>query len=150
MKSCERPNVFVRMGVHSGPVNRRTDVNDQPNVVGSGINFAQRVMDCGDAGHILLSKHLVDDLAEYRHWRPYLHDLGQCEVKHGQKIRIFNLHKNGLGNPAVPQKLRCARNWKWLRGFVRSAKGLRRPAGLRGSAGPPGPAGAKGTRAILA
>src|SRR6266571_3295998 len=78
----EHPDIQLRMGIHSGPVNQITDVNDQVNVAGSGINIGQRVLDCGDAGHILLSKHLADDLAQYRHWQTYLHDLGECEVKH--------------------------------------------------------------------
>src|SRR5205814_10086989 len=79
----EFPHIQLRMGVHRGPVNQVTDVNDKTNIAGAGINVAQRVMDCGDGGHILLSKHLADDLAEYRHWRPHLHDLGECEVKYG-------------------------------------------------------------------
>ena len=74
----DRPHIQVRMGVHSGPVNQVTDVNDKTNIVGSGINVAQRVLDCGDAGHILLSGHIAEDLTEYRHWQPYLHDLGEC------------------------------------------------------------------------
>jgi TolB-like protein/class 3 adenylate cyclase/Flp pilus assembly protein TadD len=107
-----RPQIQVRMGVHSGPVNQTTDVNDRSNVAGAGINVAQRVMDCGDAGHILLSKHLADDLAHYRHWQPYLHDLGECEVKHGLRLHLVNLYKEGLGNPAVPEKLRRGKRWK--------------------------------------
>ena len=77
------PDIQLRMGVHSGPINQVTDVNDRVNVAGAGINVAQRVMDCADAGHILLTKHVADDLAQYRHWQPYLHDLGEYEVKHG-------------------------------------------------------------------
>ena len=100
------PHIRLRMGVHSGPVNRITDVNDKTNFAGSGINVAQRVMDCGDAGHILLSKHLADDLAEYRHWRPHLHDLGECEVKYGLQLHLVNLYKDNLGNPDIPEKLR--------------------------------------------
>src|SRR5881398_3365027 len=100
------PVIRLRMGVHSGPVNRVRDVNDKTNIAGSGINVAQRVMDCGDAGHILLSRHVADDLSEYRHWRPCLHDLGECEVKHGLRVHIFNLYKDALGNPEVPEKLR--------------------------------------------
>ena len=100
------PVIRLRMGVHSGPVNRVRDVNDKANIAGSGINVAQRVMDCGDAGHILLSRHVADDLSEYRHWRPCLHDLGECEVKHGLRVHIFNLYKDALGNPEVPEKLR--------------------------------------------
>jgi serine/threonine-protein kinase len=107
-----RPHIQLRMGVHSGPVNTVTDVNDRTNVAGSGINIAQRVMDCADAGHILVSKHLADDLAEYRHWRPYLHDLGECEVKHGFRLHIVNLYKDGLGNPASPEKLKRGKRWK--------------------------------------
>src|SRR5213083_2849824 len=100
------PHIQVRMGVHSGPVNRITDVNDKTNFAGSGINVAQRVLDCGDAGHILLSAHLAEDLAQYRHWQPYLHDLGGCEVKHGLRLHLFNLYKENLGNPQVPDKLK--------------------------------------------
>src|SRR5213595_2967223 len=99
----------VRMGVHCGPVNRVTDVNDKTNIAGSGINVAQRVLDCGDAGHILLSAHIAEDLAQYRHWQPSLHDLGECEVKHGLRLHLFNLYKDGLGNPQVPEKLRRGR-----------------------------------------
>ncbi len=101
----------VRMGVHSGPVNRVADVNDKTNIVGSGINVAQRVLDCGDGGHILLSKHVADDLSQYRHWQPYLHDLGECEVKHGLRLHLFNLYKDGLGNAQTPEKLK-RRRWK--------------------------------------
>src|SRR5213075_1633356 len=108
--------IRLRMGVHSGPVNRVTDVNDQSNIAGAGINVAQRVMDCGDAGHILLSKHLADDLAEYRHWRPYLHDLGECEVKYGLRLHVVNLYKDNLGNPHLPDKLKRRRRWKQTSG----------------------------------
>ena len=108
----EHPDIRVRMGIHSGPVNQVTDVNDQINVAGSGINVGQRVLDCGDAGHILLSKHLADDLAQYRHWQPYLHDLGECEVKHGLRLSLVNLYKDGLGNPALPEKLTRRKRWK--------------------------------------
>jgi TolB-like protein/class 3 adenylate cyclase/Tfp pilus assembly protein PilF len=106
------PSIRLRMGVHSGPVNRVRDVNDKTNIAGSGINVAQRVLDCGDAGHILLSKHVAEDLAEYRHWQPYLHDLGECEVKHGLRVHVFNLHKNDVGNPQVPDKLKRRKRWK--------------------------------------
>ncbi len=102
----EHPHIRLRMGVHSGPISRVTDVNEKTNIAGSGINVAQRVMDCGDAGHILLSAHVAEDLAEYRHWQPHLHDLGDCEVKYGLHLHLFNLHKDGLGNPQVPEKLR--------------------------------------------
>jgi TolB-like protein/class 3 adenylate cyclase/Flp pilus assembly protein TadD len=108
----DHAHIRVRMGVHSGPVHQTTDVNDRSNVAGAGINVAQRVMDCGDAGHILLSKHVADDLTQYRHWQPYLHDLGECEVKHGLRLHIVNLYKDGLGNPAVPEKFNRGRKWK--------------------------------------
>ena len=105
----DHPSMQLRMGVHSGPVNRVTDVNEKTNIAGSGINVAQRVLDCGDAGHILLSAHVAEDLAEYRHWQPHLHDLGECEVKYGLRLHLFNLYKDGLGNPQVPEKLRRGR-----------------------------------------
>ena len=102
----DHPRIQLRMGVHSGPVSRVTDVNDKTNMTGAGINIAQRVLDCGDAGHILLSEHVADDLAQYRHWQPCLHDLGACEVKHGLRLHLFNLYKENLGNPEVPNKLK--------------------------------------------
>ncbi len=105
----DHPSMQLRMGVHSGPVSRVIDVNEKTNIAGSGINVAQRVLDCGDAGHILLSAHVAEDLAEYRHWQPHLHDLGECEVKYGLHLHLFNLHKDGLGNPQVPEKLRRGR-----------------------------------------
>src|SRR5438309_3216216 len=108
------PDIQVRMGVHSGPINQVTDVNDRVNVAGTGFNVAQRLMDCGDAGHILLSKHLADDLAQYRYWQPYLHDVGECEVKHGLRLHIVNLYKDGLGNSALPGKLRHGKRWKQI------------------------------------
>jgi TolB-like protein/class 3 adenylate cyclase/Tfp pilus assembly protein PilF len=108
----DHPRIQVRMGVHSGPVNQVTDVNDRTNIAGAGINIAQRVMDCGDAGHILLSKHLADDLTEYRHWRPHLHDLGECEVKYGLRLHLVNLYKDDLGNPHLPEKLKRGKRWK--------------------------------------
>jgi TolB-like protein/class 3 adenylate cyclase/Tfp pilus assembly protein PilF len=108
----DHPHIQVRMGVHSGPVNQITDVNDRTNIAGAGINIAQRVMDCGDAGHILLSKHLADDLAEYRHWQPHLHDLGECEVKYGLRLHLVNLYKDDLGNPHLPEKLKRGKKWK--------------------------------------
>src|SRR5438093_3865726 len=108
----DSPHIQVRMGVHSGPVSQVTDVNDRTNIAGAGINIAQRVMECGDAGHILLSKHLADDLAEYRHWRPHLHDLGECEVKYGLRLHQVNLYKGDLGNPHLPEKLKRGKRWK--------------------------------------
>src|SRR5438046_8814885 len=108
----EHPRIQVRMGVHSGPVNQVRDVNDKTNIAGPGINIAQRVMDCGDAGHILLSKHLADDLAQYRHWQPFLHDLGECEVKHGLRLHLVNLYKDNRGNPLLPDKLKRGKRSK--------------------------------------
>ena len=104
----QHPGLKVRMGVHSGPVSGMTDVNDRSNVTGAGINVAQRVMDCGDAGHILLSKRVAEDLAQYRHWQPYLHDLGEFVVKHGEVIFIVNLYTDEVGNPGIPAKLKCS------------------------------------------
>jgi len=98
------PAFRVRMGIHSGPVNEVTDLNEQSNVAGAGINIAQRVMDCGDAGHILLSRHVAEDLEHYPRWQAHLHELGECEVKHGARVHVVNLHTNEVGNPAVPQK----------------------------------------------
>ena len=119
------PHLQLRMGVHSGPVNQITDVNDRSNVAGTGINVAQRVMDCGDAGHILLSKHVADDLAQYRHWQPYLHDLGEWEVKHGLRLNLVNLYKDGLGNPVIPEKLKRGQRWKKRGTPVRPVRPLR-------------------------
>ena len=105
----DHPSVRLRMGIHSGPISRVTDVNETTNIAGPGINVAQRVMDCGDAEHILLSAHVAEDLCQSRHWQPCLHDLGECEVKYGLRLHLFNLYKNGLGNPQVPEKLRRGR-----------------------------------------
>ena len=115
----KHPELRVRMGIHSGPVNEVVDLNEQANIAGAGINIAQRVMDCGDAGHILLSKRLADDLAEYRHWRPHLHDLGECEVKRGLRLHPVNLYKDGLGNPHLPEKLKRGKRWKQTPAAVR-------------------------------
>ena len=100
------PSLPVRMGINSGPVDEIVDVNERSNLAGTGINIAQRVMDCGDAGHILLSKRSADDLAQYGTWRPHLHELGQCETKHGTTIDIVNFHNGEAGNPAIPEKLK--------------------------------------------
>src|SRR5205085_716160 len=97
----EHPEISVRMGVHSGPVSEVSDVNGRTNIAGAGINLAQRVMDCGEAGHILLSQRVADDLAQYRQWSPRLHDLGECEVKHGVRLRVVNLYTEEIGNPAL-------------------------------------------------
>jgi TolB-like protein/class 3 adenylate cyclase/Tfp pilus assembly protein PilF len=98
------PELSVRMGIHSGPVNEVADVNERTNITGAGINVAQRVMDCGDAGHILLSKHVADDLEQYPQWRSHLHELGECEVKHGIRVSVVNLYTEELGNPELPEK----------------------------------------------
>src|SRR5207247_1750452 len=102
------PELPVRMGIHSGPVNEVADVNERINITGAGINIAQRVMDCGDAGHILLSKRVADDLEQYPQWRSLLHELGECEIKHGQKMSVINLHDNQVGNPQRPEKFKTA------------------------------------------
>src|SRR5205807_10169982 len=100
----DHPELRVRMGIHSGPINEVVDLNEQANIAGAGINIAQRVMDCGDAGHILLSKHVAEDLEHYARWRPQLHDLGEVEVKHGVRLALVNFHTNELGNPKLPRK----------------------------------------------
>src|SRR5437660_1126638 len=103
----EHPHLQLRMGIHSGPVSGVVDVNERANLTGAGINMAQRVMDCGDAGHILLSKHVAEDLEEYERWRPLLHDLGSCEVKHGMRVSIVNLYADQVGNPQLPKKFKA-------------------------------------------
>src|SRR5690242_6820439 len=100
------PELKVRMGIHSGPVNEITDLNEQANIAGVGINMAQRVMDCGDAGHILLSKRVADALEEYPQWRSHLADLGECEVKHGARVSVVNLYTDDAGNRQPPEKFR--------------------------------------------
>ena len=101
------PRLQIRMGIHSGPVSAVADVTERTNVAGAGINMAQRVMDCGDAGHILVSKHVAEDLEQHDHWRPLLHDLGSCEVKHGVRLDISNLYSNEVGNPQLPTKFQA-------------------------------------------
>src|SRR5438046_3307688 len=103
----DHPELRVRMGIHSGPVNEVTDLNEQANIAGAGINIAQRVMDCGDAGHILLSRHVADDLETYPRWQPCLHNLGELEVKHGARIGIVNLYDDQIGNPQLPKKFQA-------------------------------------------
>src|ERR1700693_3659138 len=98
----EHPRLQLRMGVHSGPVSGVIDVNGHANLAGAGLNVAQRVMDCGDAGHILLSKRVAEDLEEYEQWRPLLHELEVCEVKHGARVFIVNLQGDQVGNPQLP------------------------------------------------
>ena len=119
------PSPEVRMGIHSGPVNQVTDVNERANMAGAGINIAQRVMDCGDAGHILVSKRLADDLAQYRRWQPYLQPLGDCEVKHGQTVSVVNLYSDLVGNPEPPTKFvnaAAARSASALTGTSKSSR----------------------------
>src|SRR5881275_473447 len=101
----KHPELRVRMGIHSGPVKGVTDLSEQGNIAGAGINIAQRVMDCGDAGHILVSKHVAEDLEHYPRWQPYLHELGECEVKHGMRVSIVNLYTDETGNAALPTRL---------------------------------------------
>ncbi|HJX26254.1 MAG TPA: tetratricopeptide repeat protein, partial [Chthoniobacterales bacterium] len=103
------PELRIRMGIHSGPVNEVTDLNEQANIAGAGINFAQRVMDCGDAGHILVSRHVAEDLEHYPRWKSYLHELGECEVKHGHRVSLVNFYNDEIGNRDTPQKLKRAR-----------------------------------------
>src|SRR5437899_10491102 len=98
------PQLQVRMGIHSGPVSVVMDVNERANLAGAGMNIAQRVMDCGDAGHILLSKRVAEDLETHEKWRPLLHDLGSCEVKHGVRVAVVNLYADQVGNPKLPRK----------------------------------------------
>src|SRR5437667_12655215 len=106
----EHPRLRLRMGIHSGPVSGVIDVNNRPNLAGAGLNMAQRVMDCGDAGHILLSKHVAEDLEEYDYWRPLLHELGACEVKHGMRVSIVSLYADQVGNPQLPKKVHALNN----------------------------------------
>ncbi|MFL6528243.1 MAG: tetratricopeptide repeat protein [Chthoniobacterales bacterium] len=102
----DQPAISIRMGIHSGPVSRVRDVNEQWNVAGAGVDMAQRVMDCGDAGHILLSKRVADDLSPLPRWNPLLHDLGECEVKHGHRMALVNVYSADIGNSEVPNKSR--------------------------------------------
>ncbi len=106
----QHPELKLRMGVHSGPVSGVIDVSGRANIAGAGVNMAQRVMDCGEAGHILLSKRVAEDLDQYGHWHRHLHELGECEVKHGTRVSVTNLYTEELGNPEVPEKFRHARD----------------------------------------
>src|SRR5438552_1535518 len=110
----EHPRLQVRMGIHSGPVSGVVDVNGRANLTGAGINMAQRVMDCGDAGHLLLSKHVAEDLEEYERWRPLLHDLGTCEVKHGVRVSVVNLYDDQFGNATLPRKFETVQKRRTL------------------------------------
>src|SRR5215468_1148228 len=121
----KHPELQLRMGIHSGPVSGVIDVTGKANVAGAGINMAQRVMDCGDGGHILLSKHVAEDLEQYPHWQPYLHELGECEVKHGVRVFVVNLYTEELGNPAIPEKLKLARAAAAIAGAQRQRAVLR-------------------------
>src|SRR5437763_13745907 len=105
----QHPRLHIRMGIHSGPVSSVMDVTGHTNLAGAGLNLAQRVMECGDAGHILLSKHVAEDVSEFEQWRPLLHDLGTCEVKHGLRIAVVNLWSDDVGNREAPQKFRALR-----------------------------------------
>ena len=108
----DHPRLRIRMGIHSGPVSGVVDVTGRTNLAGAGLNLARRVMDCGDAGHILLSKHVAEDLSEFEEWQPMLHELGTCEVKHGMQVHVFNLHTDELGNSRLPEKLKQSRHEK--------------------------------------
>src|SRR4029077_13813282 len=145
--------IHVRMGIHSGPVNAVADLNDRASVAGAGINIARRIMDCADAGHILVSKRVAEDLSQSGHWQCQLHDLGEIEVKHGAVISVFNICGEGFGNPEVPSRMRqlrqrsasrpAARRRLWMagRGSVLAATGvglfLHRPARPPGGFGEP-------------
>src|SRR6185312_10547662 len=126
----EYPHLQLRMGIHSGPVSGVVDVNERANLTGAGINMAQRVMDCGDAGHILLSKHVAEDLEEYEQWRPLLHDLGTCEVKHGVRVSVVNLYDDQFGNSKLPlkfetvQKRRARVRWAEVAGALLLLAGI--------------------------
>jgi TolB-like protein/class 3 adenylate cyclase len=119
-----RPGIQIRMGIHSGPVNEVSDLNERANIAGAGINLAQRVMDCGDAGHILLSKRVAQDLESHERWRPSLHDLGEVRVKHDVALHLVNLYTDGVGNPQVPAKIERERDAKAV--VARRARAQRR------------------------
>jgi TolB-like protein/class 3 adenylate cyclase/Tfp pilus assembly protein PilF len=120
----DRPRLQLRMGIHSGPVSGVVDLNERANLAGAGLNIAQRVMDCGDAGHILLSKHVAEDLEEYEKWRPLLHDLGSCEVKHGVRVSVVNLYDDQFGNAKLPRKFETARKRRTRRRWAEVAVAL--------------------------
>jgi TolB-like protein/class 3 adenylate cyclase/Tfp pilus assembly protein PilF len=126
----EHPGLQLRMGIHSGPVSGVVDVNERANLTGAGINIAKRVMGCGDAGHILLSKHVAEDLEEYEEWRPLLQDLGTCEVKHGMQVAIVNLWSDDLGNRQLPQKFQAFRKHRARVRWVEVAAALLLLAGI--------------------
>jgi TolB-like protein/class 3 adenylate cyclase/Tfp pilus assembly protein PilF len=120
--AVEHPELKLRMGIHSGPVSGVVDVSGRANIAGAGINIAQRVMDCGDAGHVLVSKHMAEDLEQYGQWKRHLHDLGEVEVKHGVRVSVVNLYTEELGNPEVPQKFLHARHKPAAAPVVREKK----------------------------
>ena len=120
----ERPRIALRMGIHSGPVNEVVDVNQRENIAGAGINMAQRVMDCGDAGHILVSKHVAEDLEQHDRWRPLLHDLGSCEVKHGVRLDVSNLYSEEVGNAQLPKKFQALKKHRSHVRWAEAAIGL--------------------------
>src|SRR5947208_2810516 len=124
------PELRVRMGIHSGPVNEVSDLNEQANIAGAGINIAQRIMDCADAGHILLSRHVAEDLEEYPRWQPSLHPFGECEVKHGVHVGIVNLCDDQIGNPQVPKKLQVLKKYRARRRWTAVASALLLFAGI--------------------
>jgi TolB-like protein/class 3 adenylate cyclase/Tfp pilus assembly protein PilF len=124
------PKLELRMGIHTGPVDQVSDVNQRSNVTGAGINMAQRVMDCGDAGHILLSKHVAEDLEQYGHWQPLLHDLGECEVKHGVRLGVVNLYRDGIGNPQLPKKFQALKKQRARTRWIAIATALLLLAGI--------------------
>jgi TolB-like protein/class 3 adenylate cyclase/Tfp pilus assembly protein PilF len=126
----EHPRLQLRMGIHSGPVSGVVDVNERANLAGAGINIAKRVMDCGDAGHILLSKHVAEDLEEYEQWRPLLHDLGSCEVKHGMQVAIVNLWSDDAGNRQLPQRFQALRKQRARVRWAEAATALLLLAGI--------------------
>src|SRR5881398_2687390 len=120
----EHPRLQLRMGIHSGPVSGVVDVNERANLAGAGINMAQRVMDCGDAGHILLSKHVAEDLEEYEQWRPLLHDIGSCEVKHGMRVSVVNLYDDQFGNAKLPRRFETVQKRRKRLRWVATAAAL--------------------------
>jgi TolB-like protein/Tfp pilus assembly protein PilF len=130
----KHPELPVRMGIHSGPVNKVTDVSGRTNLAGAGINMAQRVMDCGDAGHILLSQHVADDLVHSRQWASRLRDLGECEVKHGVRLHLVNLYAEPLGNAAIPKKFQQGKAKAVRRSSVKGIAALVLVALLAGGA----------------
>src|SRR6266513_3002729 len=120
----EHPRLQLRMGIHSGPVSGVVDVTERANLTGAGLNIAQRVMDCGDAGHILLSKHVAEDLEEYEKWRPLLHDLGSCEVKHGMRVSVVNLYDDQFGNAKLPRRFETVQKRRKRLRWVATAAAL--------------------------